>query len=478
MGIRFKRLIGTSILVVSMTASLLNIETVKAKDVWPKGPGKISAESAIVMDVNSGVILYEKNSHDEHYPASITKIMTTLLCLENSSLQDTVTYSREAVYGIETGSSHIWLEPGEKMSMEDSLYGIMLMSANEACLGVAEHVGGSVKKFVKMMNKKAKELGCQNTHFNNPNGLFDKNHYTSAYDMALIARAAYQNETFRKITGTSRYDTQKTNKNAVRNLYNHHEMLYPHNYPKYGYEYCVGGKTGYTDIARWTLVTYAKKGDMELLTVVMKTAGPPPGEPNEYTDTIKLLNYCFENYEKKKMAVDDITKNEEGESGIFTKFNPFFNTDESNLKLDTDGSVILPKGVKVSKVKQSVTYNKDIELKEGDNKIGSVKYTYAGKVCGQGNIIYTKAAATKRLAANFNSSEWIKKAMEEATKSAFPWKKVITITAIIVFGIGVIVLCVFSVLMFRNSRRKGSLYKGLSEYKDTKRKFRFFHKKE
>ena len=206
----------------------------------------VTAESAIVMDVQSGAILYEKNIDKREYPASITKVMTALVAIENSSLSETVTYSRNAVTNLESGASNIEIQPGEKLSME-------------ACNGVAEHVAGSIDNFVAMMNQKAKELGCTGTHFANANGLWMSNHYTTAHDMALISQEAYKNPTFAKITGTKRYIINKTKKHAKRYLHNHHGMLYPSTFTQYLYEYCVGGKTGYTSKCRYTLVTYAKK---------------------------------------------------------------------------------------------------------------------------------------------------------------------------------------------------------------------------
>lgn len=162
---------------------------------------------------------------EAHYPASITKIMTTLLALENGNLSDMVTFSDDAINNTE--GSGIARDYGEQMTLEQCLYGVMLESANECAYAVAEHVGGTVENFVDMMNAKAKELGCTNTHFANPHGLQDENHYTTAHDMALIAQAAYQNETFRIIIGTKMYTIPPTNKHAEETvLRNHHDM--PH----------------------------------------------------------------------------------------------------------------------------------------------------------------------------------------------------------------------------------------------------------
>ena len=252
-------------------------------------PKNITAESAIVMDINSGAILYEKNMDDKHYPASITKIMTTLLCLENSSLTDKVLFSAHAVNSIEPGSSHISIVPNEIMPMEDCLYGIMLMSANEACNGVAEHVAGSIPAFVDMMNAKAKSLGCKNTHFNNPNGLFDEKHYTTAYDMALIARECFKNPTFMQIDSTTYYEIGPTNKtDETRKFYNRNKLL-----PglSHGYAYCTGGKTGYVDEGGDTYVGSAEKDGMRLIVVLFRST-----EDGRFDDAEALFEWGFRSF--------------------------------------------------------------------------------------------------------------------------------------------------------------------------------------
>ena len=207
---------------------------VYAAEYWPEGPEVVSP-NVIVMEASTGTVLYDRDSLEAHYPASITKIMTTLIALENSDLNDIVTFSDAAIDNTE--GSGIARDYGEQMTMEQCLYAVMLASANECAYAVAEHVGGTIENFVAMMNEKAKELGCQNTHFANPHGLHDENHYTCCYDMALIAMAAYQNETFRIIVGTARYTIPPTNKHAEQtDLQNHNEMLYPFQTNKYVYD--------------------------------------------------------------------------------------------------------------------------------------------------------------------------------------------------------------------------------------------------
>ena len=287
------------ILTIISTVCLGKVD-VKAADYWPDAPETLSP-SVILMEESTGTILYEKNMDEAHYPASITKIMTTLLALENGNLSDMVTFSDDAINNTE--GSGIARDYGEQMTLEQCLYGVMLESANECAYAVAEHVGGTVENFVDMMNTKAKELGCTNTHFANPHGLQDENHYTTAHDMALIAQAAYQNETFRIIIGTKMYTIPPTNKHAEETvLRNHHDMLctYHNANRKYLYPYCVGGKTGYTATANSTLVTYAEKDGMTLICVVMDTQSP-----NQFIDTVNLFDYAFDNFQVLNVAEND-----------------------------------------------------------------------------------------------------------------------------------------------------------------------------
>lgn len=361
---------------------------VSAAGKWPTGPKKnFACDSAVVMELSTGTILYEKNMHKKRYPASITKIMTAMLTAENCGMNDVITFSEAAVYGIEPGSSTVYSEVGEKMTVEQCLYAIMLESANEVCLAAGEQVSGSIDKFVDLMNQRVKELGLTDTHFNNPNGLPDPKHYTSAHDMAVIMRTAMSNPTFRKVCSTKNYTCAKTNKHKMTRYWiNHHEMIAGNKYPKYLYKYAIGGKTGYTRAAGNTLVTCAQKDGMELVCVVMKSTSPESGEPNEYTDTTRLLNYGFEKF--RKYTVGD-TSTDIGE-GVFNNYGSYFDEEQSPLHLGGESTVVLPKGVSLEEAEQKITYNKNVEIKEGDNIIGHVAYTYQGKTVGSTDIIYTK----------------------------------------------------------------------------------------
>lgn len=265
-------------------------------------PPAVEAESAILMDADTGVILYEKNIHTRQYPASITKIMTALLAQENCDMDEVINFSRTAVYTVERGSSNIGIDENETLTMEDALYALLLASANEVANGIAEHISGSVDAFAELMNERAKELGCEDTHFINPHGLPNDNHYTSAYDMALIARAFFSYENLSTISGTAFYHINATATQPDEiDLGNHNKMLPGTNRGSgYYYEGLVGGKTGYTDIARQTLVTCAERDGVRLICVVMKDESP-----SQYKDSAALYDYGFANY--RKISAWDVT---------------------------------------------------------------------------------------------------------------------------------------------------------------------------
>lgn len=400
-----------------ISAVCLGKVDVKAADYWPDAPETLSP-SVILMEESTGTSLYEKNMDEAHYPASITKIMTTLLALENGNLSDMVTFSDDAINNTE--GSGIARDYGEQMTLEQCLYGVMLESANECAYAVAEHVGGTVENFVDMMNAKAKELGCTNTHFANPHGLQDENHYTTAHDMALIAQAAYQNETFRIIIGTKMYTIPPTNKHAEETvLRNHHDMLctYHNANRKYLYPYCVGGKTGYTATANSTLVTYAEKDGMTLICVVMNTQSP-----NQFIDTVNLFDYAFDNFQVLNVAENDTNYSAETtvDNGNLDNIAPF-------VELDKDAVIVLPKTAEFSDTSSSVEYN------DSDPEIaGSITYTYAGRNVGKADI-KTTGVVVEGYAFDNESTEEEQEAV--STVQVKPIVVVLLIVAVILLGV-------------------------------------------
>lgn len=401
-----------------ISAVCLGKVDVKAADYWPDAPETLSP-SVILMEESTGTILYEKNSDEAHYPASITKIMTTLLALENGNLSDMVTFSDDAINNTE--GSGIARDYGEQMTLEQCLYGVMLESANECAYAVAEHVGGTVENFVDMMNAKAKELGCTNTHFANPHGLQDENHYTTAHDMALIAQAAYQNETFRIIIGTKMYTIPPTNKHAEETvLRNHHDMLctYHNANRKYLYPYCVGGKTGYTATANSTLVTYAEKDGMTLICVVMNTQSP-----NQFIDTVNLFDYAFDNFQ-----VLNVAENDTNYSAETTVDNGNLNNIEPFVELDKDAVIVLPKTAEFSDTSSSVEYN------DSDPEIaGSITYTYAGRNVGKADIKTTGVVVEGYAFDNESTEEEEQEVV--STVQVRPIVVVLLIVAVILLGV-------------------------------------------
>lgn len=247
---------------------------------------EIAAEAAVLYDVTHDKVLFEKNAEEKLYPASITKLMTALLVLEKANLADTVTFSKTAVTNLESGAVTLGLQEGDKVSVKDCLYGLLLKSANEVANGLAEHVGGSISGFADMMNAKAAELGCTNTHFVNPNGLNDPNHYTTCLDMAKIAKAAFATPALCEIASALSYEFPATKAAAARTITPGHKMLYPTD-SRY-YEGIIGGKTGYTSLAGNTLVTCTEKDGVRMIAVVLKA------KSTHYTDTKALLDYGYE----------------------------------------------------------------------------------------------------------------------------------------------------------------------------------------
>lgn len=259
---------------------------------WPTGP-EITSDTGVLMDADSGILLYNKGGDEQRYPASITKIMTLLVAVENSSLDDQVTFTETGIRDISWDSGNIGMQLGEVMSMRDCLYALFIQSANEVAAQIAEHVGGTEQNFIDMMNQRAAEIGCTNTHFVNASGLPDDNHYSTAHDMALIMREGLKNKKFCKIIGATDYVIEPTNKNSEsRVLHTHHPMLAPES--GYYYEGCIGGKTGYTSAAGNTLVTAVRRNGTTYITVTMKAADLAIAS----SDSTAMFNYGYQNFQK------------------------------------------------------------------------------------------------------------------------------------------------------------------------------------
>ena len=368
-------LMALSLIFPSFSAFAEEAETVPEENITAETQTSdlaLAAETAVLMDAASGEVLYAKNADQKMYPASITKLMTILLALEHGKLTDEITFSHDAVYNIEPGSAHIAIMEGETLTLEQVLRAIILRSANEASNGAAEYVDGSVEAFAKHMTERAKELGCKNTNFVNANGLHDENHYTTAYDMALIAKELLTHEEYRSMMSETYYEIPPTNKQTeTRYLHGQHQMLNPNSI--YYYEDATGGKTGFTSEALNTLVTYAERDGMELIAVVMKCNGA-----EHYTDTAALFDYGFENYESVKLlsAADHTTT---------VKVTETYNDKTVELGTITAAPAediyhTLPKGTDTSQIKVETDCPETIEapVTEGQT-VGTLKVSLGGE---------------------------------------------------------------------------------------------------
>ena len=337
-----------------------------------------SATSAILMDTDSKAILYEKNIHDIRSVASISKIMTSVIAIESGKLDELVTIGDEidAAYG-----SGIYIQKGEELTLRDLLYGLMLRSGNDAALAIARYVGGSVEEFVRMMNNKAKELKMTNTVFNNPSGLDqDKGNYSTAYDMALLTSYALKLDEYKKITGTKKY-TLKTNKNTYVWI-NKNKLLSI-------YKYTTGGKTGYTEIARRTLVTTASKDNTNLVVVTLN-------DGNDWQDHQNLFEYGFNNFTTIKI----LTK------GNISIYNEDYYSDY-NLYIKKDFYYLINNGY-VDNLTIKYEIEKKREINDGDS-IGNIIVFYGDKKIHEQSIYISKVKIVEKNKHFITKiKEWIK----------------------------------------------------------------------
>ena len=295
LGLSFSLLFQTPVMAAEETASGITTNNISG---WPQG-ADITSTAAVVIEDSTNTTLYAKNADQVLYPGAAVKVMTTLLALEKTQLTDQVTMTATGVSGVTDGGANISAQLDEVFTIEQCLYAIMLASANDIALQVAEHIGGSVDGFVQMMNSRAAELGCTNTLFTNPTGLPDENQHTTAHDMALIMKAAIDNDSFRTIAATGSYTIPATNvSGGDRVLTNNFSMMNATNAAYY--QYCLGGKEGYTEASQSTLVCAAQKDNVTLIAVVLQGASGTTA-----TEAASLLNYGFDNFQMLSLGDND-----------------------------------------------------------------------------------------------------------------------------------------------------------------------------
>ena len=353
--------------------------TAWAAPAWPSGV-TIQADGGIVMEAGTGTVLYGKNMDQPYYPASITKILTALIVIESCDLDEIVTFSHDAVYNVEADSSSAGIDEGDQLTVRDCLYALLLASANESANALAEHVSGTREAFADLMNQRAASLGCTGSHFANPSGLNDENHYTTAHDMAKIAQAAIQNPTFVEICGSRTYRLPNMKRAPAEKfpdgypIANHHKMWNRNDAAYYNGAFC--GKTGYTSLAGNTLVTCAKRGDMTLIAVVLN------GHLTHYTDTKAMLDFGFGNFQSLKISEFETTytslDNDMTIAGMTAK-------DTISLDLDEDSRIVIPKSAGFSDAVPHLSYT--LDRNAPSNAIAQVNYTYGDQPVGRSYLL-------------------------------------------------------------------------------------------
>ena len=326
----------------------------------------INAESAILIDGDTGKILYEKSAYEKRAPASTTKIMTALLALEHCKTTDVATVTSEAITSVPSGYSTDLLKMGEELTIKDLLYALLLPSSNEAANVLAIHIAGSIDSFASMMNTKAMDLGCKNTHFVNPNGVHDDNHYSTAYDLSLIAKEAMKNDIFRQIVSTASYTLPNSNKYSRidRTLITTNDLIkkQSNNY----YEYAIGIKTGFTTPAKNCLVSSATKDGKTLIAVVLRSNT----DNNRYNDTKTLFNYGFDNFSKK-----DIVKSGSTIKTIDVK-NATSATKNLNLVAETGINTMVTNDKLNDTIEPQINLNEHLQAPiKKDSIVGTATYT-------------------------------------------------------------------------------------------------------
>lgn len=370
--INFKRII-LLLVILSLVSSIFCLNSFANAPI-----PNVYSPACILMEEESGKILYSKNAHTRMYPASTTKIMTAILTLENCKLDEVAVASHNAVFSIPSGYSTATIQEGEELTIEQLLNVLLIPSANDAAVVLAEHIAGSVEAFADMMNSKAVDLGCTDTHFVNPNGIHNEEHYSTAYDLALIGRYAMQFDTFRTIVQKTSYALPTTNKyDKEDRLFNTTNELIKKNYSSsptnYYYQYATGAKTGYTDAAKSCIVATATKDDISLIAVVLHDSSTEYGLSQRPIDCKTLFEFGFNNYSIQQIAEKNAVAKQ-----IDVK-NATKETKSLDLLYSDDLYGLIPDDVDLSTITPNIilTENLTAPIFEGTN-LGTITYNIDG----------------------------------------------------------------------------------------------------
>ena len=449
-----KQLKRMGLLVLTCAVSLFTISLCAfAKPDWPLDTG-CQSEAGIVMDMDSGAVLFAQNIHVQKYPASITKLLTALVVVENASMDDQVTFSHDAVYNVEDGSGNkLQLEEGDVLSVKDCLYVMLLQSSNQAANALAEHVAGSREAFAGMMNETAASLGCRESHFVNPSGLNDPEQLTSAYDMAQIGSAVFNNPALLEICSSTSATLPPTINNPNGRTYSmEHKLVVTDNSEDENYyPSAVAGKTGYTSLAGQTLVTYAKQDDRRQVAVTLKST-----QRTHYSDTKTILDFGFARFKNVSVA--------ENETAYVTGDDPVTIGDTaykpSDLYLDEKAVITLPNDAQFSDADQYL--QTEIPASHPEGAVGRLIYTYNDRQIGVAWVYSTKAASApvsaedgtdNETAGSENTTDAAKTGTSStADKEKKPLK--LTKATYIAAGAGVVVLLIAAAVIWFMIQRK------------------------
>ena len=449
-----KQLKRKGILALACVISIFSMSVCAfAKPDWPLDTG-CQSEAGIVMDLDSGAVLFAQNIHVQEYPASITKLLTALVVVENASMDEQVTFSHDAVYNVESGSGNkLQLEEGDVLSVKDCLYVMLLQSSNQAANALAEHVGGSREAFADMMNEKAASLGCRESHFVNPSGLNDPEQLTSAYDMAQIGAAVFGNPTLLEICSTTSATLPPTINNPNGRTYSmeHKLVVTGDSSDENYYPSAVAGKTGYTSLAGQTLVTYAEQDGRRQVAVTLKST-----QRTHYSDTKTILDFGFARFKNLSVA--------ENETDYVTGEEPVTIGDEtyspSDLYLDEKAVVTLPNDAQFSDADKYL--QTEIPASHPEGAVGRIIYTYNDRQIGVAWVYSTKAASApvsaedgtdNETAGSENTTDAAKTGTSStADKEKKPLK--LTKATYIAAGAGVVVLLIAAAVIWFMIQRK------------------------
>ena len=449
-----KQLKRKGILALACVISIFSMSVCAfAKPDWPLDTG-CQSEAGIVMDLDSGAVLFAQNIHVQEYPASITKLLTALVVVENASMDEQVTFSHDAVYNVESGSGNkLQLEEGDVLSVKDCLYVMLLQSSNQAANALAERVGGSREAFADMMNEKAASLGCRESHFVNPSGLNDPEQLTSAYDMAQIGAAVFGNPTLLEICSTTSATLPPTINNPNGRTYSmeHKLVVTGDSSDENYYPSAVAGKTGYTSLAGQTLVTYAEQDGRRQVAVTLKST-----QRTHYSDTKTILDFGFARFKNVSVA--------ENETDYVTGEEPVTIGDEtyspSDLYLDEKAVVTLPNDAKFSDADKYL--QTEIPASHPEGAVARIIYTYNDRQIGVAWVYSTKAASApvsaedgtdNETAGSENTTDAAKTGTSStADKEKKPLK--LTKATYIAAGAGVVVLLIAAAVIWFMIQRK------------------------